>query len=95
MSHWCLEFGCRRRAPGDDWDSRNRTSTDFPGVVFTARNAPRLSDPAHRERAEQRIPLGRLGSPKDLVGAALLLSSDAGSYINGASLVVDGGFSVA
>ncbi len=66
-----------------------------PGVIFTARNAPRLSDSAHRERTEQRIPLGRLGSPDDLVGAALLLCSDAGSYINGANLLVDGGFSVA
>jgi hypothetical protein len=56
-----------------------------PGVIFTGRNAPRLSEPAHRERTEQRIPLGRLGSPDDLVGAALLLCSDAGSYINGAT----------
>lgn len=69
--------------------------TIAPGVIFTARNAPRLSGPAHRERMEQRIPLGRLGSPDDLVGAALLLCSDAGSYINGANLVVDGSFSVA
>ena len=71
--------------------------TGHRALVTGARRgiAPRLSDPAHRERTEQRIPLGRLGSPDDLVGAALLLCSDAGSYINGADLVVDGGFSVA
>ena len=63
-----------------------------PGVIWTA---DRLSDAAHRERVGQRIPLGRVGSPDDLVGAALLLRSDAGRYINGANLVVDGGVSVA
>jgi len=41
-----------------------------------------------------QIPVGRLGAPEDLVGAAILLCSDAGSYINGADLFVDGGFHV-
>jgi glucose 1-dehydrogenase len=66
-----------------------------PGAIWTARNDARLSDPAHRRQMEQRIPSGRLGRPDDLVGAALLLCSDAGSYINGADLLVDGGLSVA
>ena len=39
----------------------------------------------------QRIPAGRLGTPDDLAGAALLLCSDAGRYINGVNLYVDGG----
>jgi len=43
----------------------------------------------------QRIPAGRLGQPDDLVGAALLLCSDAGAYINGVNLYVDGGRSIA
>ena len=42
----------------------------------------------------ERIPVGRLGRPDDLAGAALLLCSDAGSYINGVNLYVDGGRSV-
>jgi len=65
-----------------------------PGTIWTARNDARLSDPATRREMEQRIPLGRLGKPEDLVGAALLLCSDAGSYINGADLLVDGGLAV-
>lgn len=39
-------------------------------------------------------PLGRLGDPADLVGATLLLAGDAGRFITGIELVVDGGFSV-
>jgi NAD(P)-dependent dehydrogenase (short-subunit alcohol dehydrogenase family) len=37
-------------------------------------------------------PLGRFGDPDDLVGATLLLASDAGRFITGAEIVVDGGF---
>jgi glucose 1-dehydrogenase len=62
-----------------------------PGAIWTARNDDRLSDPVHRRQLEQRVPAGRVGVPGDLVGAALLLCSNAGSYINGADLHVDGG----
>ena len=64
-----------------------------PGAIWTARNNDQLSDPVTRNQLEQRIPLGRLGTPEDLAGAALLLCSNAGSYINGADLFVDGGLS--
>jgi NAD(P)-dependent dehydrogenase (short-subunit alcohol dehydrogenase family) len=65
-----------------------------PGAIWTARNNEFMSDDAFRGAFEQRIPLGRLGNPADLVGAALLLCSDAGRYINGADLFVDGGLAV-
>jgi glucose 1-dehydrogenase len=65
-----------------------------PGTIWTARNDSRMSDPVQRRQNEQRIPAGRLGTPEDLVGAALLLCSEAGSYINGVDLLVDGGASV-
>ena len=47
------------------------------------------------EALAQRIPVGRLGRPDDLAGAALLLCSDAGAYINGVNLFVDGGRAIA
>jgi NAD(P)-dependent dehydrogenase (short-subunit alcohol dehydrogenase family) len=38
-----------------------------------------------------RLPLGRLGEPEDIVGAALFLASPASAYISGAVITVDGG----
>lgn len=66
-----------------------------PGAIWTARNDKFLADTGFREAMERGIPLGRVGRPDDLVGAAMLLCSDAGRYINGADILVDGGMSVA
>ena len=60
-----------------------------PGAILTARNRAQM--PTEGDALVQRIPAGRLGQPDDLVGAALLLCSDAGAYINGVNLYVDGG----
>jgi len=45
------------------------------------------------ERFREATPLGRVGVPADLAGAVLLLASDAGSFITGQNLIVDGGWS--
>jgi len=60
-----------------------------PGVIATARNREQLARDGGQLVA--RVPVGRVGRPADLVGAALLLCSDAGAYIHGANLLVDGG----
>jgi glucose 1-dehydrogenase len=60
-----------------------------PGAILTARNRDQMA--VEGERLVQRISTGRLGRPDDLVGAAMLLCSNAGSYINGVNLFVDGG----
>lgn len=64
-----------------------------PGAILTARNRDQMA--TEGAALVQRIPAGRLGRPEDLAGAALLLCSDAGSYINGVNLYVDGGRTVA
>ena len=64
-----------------------------PGAILTARNRVQMA--TEGEALVQRIPAGRLGQPDDLVGAALLLCSDAGAYINGVNLYVDGGRAIA
>jgi glucose 1-dehydrogenase len=60
-----------------------------PGVIATARNRAQLA--VDGEKLVARVPVGRTGTPQDLVGAAMLLCSDAGAYIHGANLLVDGG----
>jgi NAD(P)-dependent dehydrogenase (short-subunit alcohol dehydrogenase family) len=62
-----------------------------PGPFLTDLPMSILSD-AEKKNFADRTVLGRWGDPKELVGPALLLASDAGSYITGTSLVVDGGF---
>lgn len=64
-----------------------------PGAILTARNRTQLQTDG--EAYISRTPLGRVGAPDDLVGAALLLCSDAGRYITGVNLFVDGGRSIA
>jgi NAD(P)-dependent dehydrogenase (short-subunit alcohol dehydrogenase family) len=62
-----------------------------PGPFLTELPGTLLSD-AEKKAFADRTALGRWGEPGELVGAALLLASDAGSYITGSTLVVDGGY---
>jgi NAD(P)-dependent dehydrogenase (short-subunit alcohol dehydrogenase family) len=57
--------------------------TDLPGRLLSAEE---------KQRFAQMTAVGRWGDPKELVGPMLLLASDAGSYITGETLVVDGGY---
>ncbi len=62
-----------------------------PGPFLTDLPMSLLSD-AEKKAFADHTAVGRWGDPKELVGPALLLASDAGSYITGQTLVVDGGF---
>ncbi|WP_108660935.1 SDR family NAD(P)-dependent oxidoreductase [Acuticoccus kandeliae] len=62
-----------------------------PGVVLTERNAEALADPVYRAKVMAQIPAGHAAEAQDCVGPALLLCSEAGRYITGTTLFVDGG----
>ena len=62
-----------------------------PGVIVTDRNTAALADPTYAAAVLDRIPAKAFGTAQDCAGAALLLCSDAGRYITGSSLYVDGG----
>jgi NAD(P)-dependent dehydrogenase (short-subunit alcohol dehydrogenase family) len=61
-----------------------------PGPILTDLPSNMLTDDEKR-RFASRTALGRWGQPRELAGPALLLASEAGSYITGSVLVVDGG----
>ena len=65
-----------------------------PGAIATPRNQAITDDPALRAAVEQKIPAGRFGKPEDISPTVLLLCSEAGSYITGADIVIDGGMSL-
>jgi len=69
-----------------------RVNAIAPGYIQTDMTAG-LSEEL-KAASLQRIPLGRLGEARDIARAALFLASDAGAYITGATLVVDGGMSL-
>jgi NAD(P)-dependent dehydrogenase (short-subunit alcohol dehydrogenase family) len=68
-----------------------RCNVIHPGIVDTPLQAPYLTD-AIRKEFEAGIPLGRIGKPRDIANVALFLASDESSFMTGAELVVDGGF---
>jgi NAD(P)-dependent dehydrogenase (short-subunit alcohol dehydrogenase family) len=69
-----------------------RVNTLVPGF-FPAEQNKKVLSPDRIERILAHTPLNRFGEPSELIGATLLLASDAGRFITGAELVVDGGFS--
>jgi NAD(P)-dependent dehydrogenase (short-subunit alcohol dehydrogenase family) len=71
--------------------SRNGVTVNnlAPGAILTARNRTQMA--TEGETIVRSVPAGRLGTPDDLTGAALLLCSEAGRDITGANLFVDGG----
>ncbi|MBT8422560.1 MAG: SDR family oxidoreductase [Gammaproteobacteria bacterium] len=78
----CGEFGIRCNAL-------------LPGLTETQLASGLIDDADILQGVTRKTALGRHAQPEEMVGAALLLASDAGSYITGESIVVDGGLTTA
>jgi len=68
-----------------------------PGFLAMGKNRNAGAAPASDEflkNAESRVPLGRMGTPEDIANGILFLASDESSYMTGAELVIDGGFTI-
>lgn len=71
-----------------------RCNSVMPGTIATDINKDDLSDPEKLAYMKNRIPLGRLGAPEDVASCVVFLASDMARYVNGASLLIDGGLFV-
>jgi 3-oxoacyl-[acyl-carrier protein] reductase len=65
-----------------------------PGLVDTKLTKVTTEHPERREGALSSIPVGRMGTPQDMAGAALFLASPLAAYVVGHTLIVDGGLSL-
>jgi gluconate 5-dehydrogenase len=80
------------RQQATEWAKHAITvNTLSPTFVATPQAANLLADEDFRRGLEQRIPLGRIADTDDVVGASLLLCSDASAFITGQILTLDGG----
>jgi NAD(P)-dependent dehydrogenase (short-subunit alcohol dehydrogenase family) len=75
-----------------EWAPRGVTVNALgPAYTETGLTRDFLGEAGRRERIVATIPMGRLGTPEDLVGAAVFLCSDAARFVTGQTLYVDGG----
>jgi NAD(P)-dependent dehydrogenase (short-subunit alcohol dehydrogenase family) len=71
------------------WAPKVRVNVVLPGAFDT--DITKAWAPEAKQRAGAMNPMGRIGTPEDLVGLCVFLASDASGYINGAQILADGG----
>lgn len=76
-----------------EWSAQGVTvNAVAPIFIYTPGTAERLDDPEYWAEVLARIPIGRVGTVTDVAGAVIYLVSPAGALVNGAILMVDGGW---
>ena len=79
-----------------EWGSANvRVNAIAPAIVRTDFARALWENPETYKDAVARYPLGRIGEPDDIAGAAIFLASRAGAFVTGQVIVVDGGVTIA
>ena len=80
------------KAMAIEWSRYNiRVNALAPGYFITEINEEQFADGSAEQFLRQRVPMGRVGSLPEIAGPLLLLASDAGSYMTGSIVAVDGG----
>jgi len=80
-------------ALANEWASKGvNVNAIAPGYITTDVTAALRDNPTRNEQILERIPAGRWGTPDDLKGAVVFLSSEAANYVHGTTLIVDGGW---
>jgi len=74
--------------------SNIRVNAIAPGVIRTDFARALWEDPKAEARLQRYTPLGRIGEPEEIAGAAIFLTSAAGRYVTGQAIVVDGGATI-
>lgn len=69
-----------------------RVNAIAPGMISTERTGPRLLDESYRKMVERTVPLGRTGQVEEVAALATFLASDECRYIQGETILIDGGF---
>lgn len=76
-----------------EWGHRGVTvNAVAPTFIYTPGTAERLDQPDYLKSVLDRLPIGRVGTINDVAGAVIYLASPAGGMVNGAILMVDGGW---
>jgi 2-deoxy-D-gluconate 3-dehydrogenase len=81
------------KAFANEWASKGININGIAPGYFATNNTEALrADPVRSKAILERIPAGRWGEPQDLKGPVVFLCSEAGAYVNGTVLTVDGGW---
>ena len=75
-----------------EWAPRIIVNAVVPTFADTPLTRPMFQDKAFEEDVLRRLPIGRLGTPADVVGAIVFLASDQAALVTGHVLAVDGGW---
>ena len=86
-------IGQLAKAFANEWARKGvNVNAIAPGYINTDNTEALRADPARSRSILERIPAGRWGKPDDFAGPAVFLASDASNYVDGHTLLVDGGW---